>query len=93
MVVPLAAEVIVHPLPVSRNEPAWIHIEVGVCVDQELPFTVAVSNRGGRLLWGGHVPPVISAASMLRRCHHLCDVVYIYIYRERERERDNHLLL
>jgi hypothetical protein len=46
MVVPLAAEVVVHPLPVSRNEPAWIYAEVGVRVDQELPFTVSVSNEG-----------------------------------------------
>jgi hypothetical protein len=34
MVVPLAAEVVVHPLPASR------YAEVGARVDQELPFTV-----------------------------------------------------
>jgi hypothetical protein len=45
MVVPLAAEVVVHPLPVSRNEPAWIYAEVGARVDQELPCTVPVSNE------------------------------------------------
>jgi hypothetical protein len=45
MVVPLAAEVIVHPLPVSRNEPAWIYTEVVARVDQELPFTLSVSNE------------------------------------------------
>jgi hypothetical protein len=45
MVVPLAAEVVVHPFPASWNEPVWIHAEVGACVDQELPFTVAISNE------------------------------------------------
>jgi hypothetical protein len=45
MVVPLAAEVVVHPLPVSLNEPVRIHADVGALVVQELPFTVAVINE------------------------------------------------
>jgi hypothetical protein len=52
MVVPLAAEVIVHPLSVSWNETVRIHAEVGAPVDQELPFTAAVSNEEAAHLYG-----------------------------------------
>jgi hypothetical protein len=38
-------EVVVRPLPVSRNDHARIHAEVGTRVDQELPFAVSVSNE------------------------------------------------
>jgi hypothetical protein len=40
-----STEVVVHPLLASWNEPAQIHADVKAHVDQELPFTVSVSNE------------------------------------------------
>jgi hypothetical protein len=42
-------EVVVRLPPASQNEPARIHAEVIVRVDQELPFTVSVSNEEAAL--------------------------------------------
>jgi hypothetical protein len=39
-------EIVVRPLPASRNEPAQIHAEIRAGNDEELPFTVSVSNEG-----------------------------------------------
>jgi hypothetical protein len=64
MVVSLAAEVIVHPLPASRNKPAQIHAKVRAGVDQELPFTVSVSNEEAALRCGADMSPVMSVASI-----------------------------
>jgi hypothetical protein len=48
----ISTEVVVHALPVSRNEPAWIYAEVGALVDQELPFTMSVNNEEAALRCG-----------------------------------------
>jgi hypothetical protein len=40
-----STEVVVHLLPASQNEPAWIYAELGAGVDQELSLTVSVSNK------------------------------------------------
>jgi hypothetical protein len=57
-----STEVVVHPLSASRNEPARIHAEVGARVNQELPFTVAVSNEEAAHRCGADVSLVMSAA-------------------------------
>jgi hypothetical protein len=38
-------EVVVHPFPALRNEPAGVNAEVGTRVDQELPFTKSIHNE------------------------------------------------
>jgi hypothetical protein len=40
-----STEVVVHPLPASRNQTERVHAEFRAHVDQELPFTVSVSNE------------------------------------------------
>jgi hypothetical protein len=70
-----STEVVVHPLPASRNEPAWIYAEVGARVDQELPFTVSVSNEEAVRRCGADMCRRLCMLRPSRRGHQCGDVV------------------